>query len=108
MANYLQTGSFTGLMTQIVGVPSADSYILQGTLTLPTVQSGSPASSQAVVTIKQNASTIYTGSAGANGFRVSILAAALDVISIQVSSSNPVDQGLNVIRTSYAIWEGQD
>jgi hypothetical protein len=106
MANYLSSGSFTGLTTQVVGVPTADTYILQGTLTLPSVQQGSSADSQAIVTVNQNSTPIYTGPAGANGFRVKIVAAANDLISIIVSSSAAVDAPLNVIRTSFAIWEG--
>ncbi len=106
MANYLSTGGFTGLNTIVVGVPTADSYVLTGTLTLPNIQSGASSDSQVVVTVLQNSSTMYTGLAGARGFRVPITAAANDLISIALSSSASIDQGSNVIRCSFHITEG--
>jgi hypothetical protein len=91
-----------GLNTYSVSVPSAGIYEIRGNVTHPTAQDSGLMSS-VVVTVNQNSSPIYTGIAGARGFRVNALCALNDTLSVVLSSSAPVDQGLNVIKTTIAI-----
>lgn len=97
-----------GLITQLIGVPIAGMYCLSGKLTLPTITEGSSANSQCVVTITQtphlgSPTTIYTGLAGAEGFGLTVNAAALDIISVTMSSSASVDTAPNAIKTTISI-----
>lgn len=106
MANFNSNGTFSGLATYIVGVPTTDTYIVQGTLTLPSLAKGDTANSSVVVVVKVNSTTSYTGVAGATGFRTSINCTANDLISVITSSAAAVDQGSNTIRTTVSIYEG--
>ena len=100
--------TFTGLTTMTVGIPTAGAIEVKGKLELPTIDQGAPANSQVVVTITQtptggSPTTIYTGLAGAKGFRITVNAAALDAIAVTTSSAATVDQGLNVIKTTLSV-----
>jgi hypothetical protein len=75
---------------------------VQGKLQLPTLINGGGAS-QAVTTITQNSTTVYTGLAGAEGFKTVINAAALDTVTVAVTSSATPDLGLNVVKTAVSI-----
>jgi hypothetical protein len=103
MANAAKLANFTGLSTYTYHILVAGDYVFSGTLTLPTLSEGSLADSQAVVTVSQNSSLKYTGAQGARGFSVELACALNDVIAIAISSSAPVDQILNAVRTSLAI-----
>lgn len=123
MANFLHIESVSGLSTATVIVPNTDTYLVQGTLTLPEVVpsatqgpgggagtgtgGGPQVSSQVVVTIKQNGSTIYTSAPGDRGFCLSALSCtAGDTLTFQRSSSLAQDQQSNSIRLTLAISEG--
>lgn len=107
MPNKRISSTFTGLGTFTVFTALiTDSYNIIGTLSLPAISKGDTANSQVVVVIKQNSSTIYTGSAGAKGFAISAQLTANDVISLVLTSSASVDQPKNVIKTSLTISEG--
>jgi len=99
---------FNGLGTFNIGVPNAGTYSLLGVIDLPMLSQGSSANSQVVVTISINSgSTIYTGAAGAKGFAISplVIASANSLINLTLSSSAPVDQGLNLIKTTAQVSE---
>lgn len=87
-----------GLQTVTIAVPVAGTYLLSGKLALPTISEGATDNSQVVTTIKQNGSTIYTGQAGAKGFGCEVICAANDSMQVILTSSNAVDQGLNVVQ----------
>lgn len=106
MANFNSNGSFGGLSTYIVGVPTTDTYIVQGTLVLPSLARGNTANSSVVVVVKVNNTTSYTGLAGATGFRTSVNCTANDLISVITSSADAVDQASKNIRTTVSIYEG--
>ncbi len=84
-------------------------YDVAGTITLPTVINGGVQPGQApsalVVVVNKNGSPAYTGFAGAEGFFAQVYCAATDVLTVVLSSSAPVDQGLNVIKTTVSMSE---
>jgi len=74
--------------------------------TIPTLVNGGGVSAL-VITIKQNASTLYTGTAGATGAQFLIPAIASgDTISVVFSSAAAADQGLNVIKSVVSLSSG--
>lgn len=123
MANFTQSSSIPDLGTYTVVVPNTDTYLVQGTLSLPAQVpaptpgagggagtgsgSGPQVNSQVVVTIKQNGSTIYTSAAGDKGFCLPALScAAGDTLTFQRSSSLSQDQQPNSVRLTLSISEG--
>lgn len=118
-----KTASFSGLTTSTVTVPTTDLYNFVGTLTL-TKNDGSatqgagggagtgtgapqPVPSQVVVTIKQNSSTIFTTTAGDQGFALrAVVCTAGDVISFITTSSLSQDQQPNAVRLTVATSQG--
>lgn len=103
-----QNVTLSGLQSYSVAVPTAGPYFVAGTLTLPTVTGGGGQSS-AVVTITNGTGpvTVYTGTAGAQGFYTDTLCAAGDVLTIAVTSGNANDQPLNVVKAVVSIGSGQ-
>jgi len=97
MANYSQNLVFSGLGTLSTVVPSAGLYLLQGQLSIPTLVSGGGVSA-CLVTINQNGSPVYTGQAGAEGFRAEIACSALDTLAVVLSSAAAADQPANSIK----------
>jgi hypothetical protein len=121
--SFIQSTSVTNLATHTIVIPTTDIYSFQGTLSLPNVvpsvvagpgggagtgSGGGPqVSSQVVVTIKQNGSTIYTSNPGDRGFCLNAVSCvAADVITIIRSSSLAQDEQPNAIRMTLAISEG--
>ncbi len=96
----------TGLSTISTTVPYAGPYFVKGMITLPTLVDGGGASSL-VVTVNQNGSPVYTGSAGAEGFYTNISCAAFDVIAVVFSSSASVDALSNALQSVISIGQGQ-
>lgn len=103
-----QSGTLAGLGTYGVAVPAAGVYVVDGKVSLPKIVDGDTAASSVVVVVKLNSdAATYTGTAGADGFKCDIVAAAAgDVINVITSSAASVDQGLNVIKTTIAISSG--
>jgi hypothetical protein len=97
---------WNGLGTLSVTIPIAGNQSFAGQIQLPTIVQGNGASSL-VVTVKQNGTAIYTGTAGASGFKVDTYCAVGDVIAIIFSSSAAIDQGLNVIKSEISITQGE-
>lgn len=107
MATYNQSAVFNGLGTFTVITPIAGNYFVEGKISLPTLSTGATANSAVVTTINQNGSPVYTGTAGAEGFRTDIAAAANDTIAVVFSSAAAVDKALNVIKATIQIGQGQ-
>lgn len=105
MATFNQNAVFSGLGTFSVIVPIAGPYFIEGKSTIPTLVNGG-GQSQLVATINQNGSPIYTGVAGAQGFRTDVTCAANDTIAIVLTSAAAPDLGLNVIKTTIDIGQG--
>lgn len=101
-----QNLTFNGLGTLSVTIPDAGAYFVEGHISIPTLTNGGGVSAL-VVTVNQNGSPIYTGVAGAEGFRVTANCAASDVIAMIFSSSAAADLGLNVIKSVISIGVGQ-
>lgn len=101
-----QNLTFAGLGTLSITVPLAGPYFVEGKTSLPSLPKGDATPSAVVATVKQNGSTIYTGQAGAEGFRIDVACAANDVIAMQFTSGAAVDQGLNVVKTTIALGLG--
>jgi hypothetical protein len=94
---------FTGLGSVSGSVPQAGTYMVIGRLDLPTVSKGDIANSQVVTTVSQNGTLMYTGLPGAEGFDLTLVCAAGDIILINTSSSAAVDQGANVFKVKVSI-----
>lgn len=95
-----------GLGTVSVTVPQAGPYFVEGHTSLPTLVGGGGASSLVTV-VNQNGSPVYTGSAGAEGFKAQVVCAANDVIAVVFSSSATEDSGRNVIKSNISISLGE-
>jgi hypothetical protein len=99
---YSQTFESVGLTTLTFSVPVAGSYTLFVKTTIPTLTNGGGVS-QCVTTVKQNGTTIYTSTAGAQGFQTAVTCALNDTLSVAYSSAATPDQGLNVIKSTVSI-----
>ena len=105
--NFTSNATYTGLGTFSIGVPNADQYQISGTLRLPGIPKGDATASSVVVVVKQNSTTLYTGTAGAAGFgNIIANCAAGDTISVITSSAATVDQPINAVQTTVSISEG--
>ena len=104
-SNYSQNIVWTGLGTYTTKVMDAGIYKVSGHIDLPTLSKGVGQSSCLTV-INVNGSPVYTGVAGAEGFLTDVTCAALDVITIVLSSSAAADLPLNVIKASFSISVG--
>lgn len=105
MASFNQNIAFSGLSTVSMIAPSAGPYCLDGKISLPTITNGGGASA-CVATVNQNGSPIYTGIAGAEGFKVDMLCAANDTIALVLSSAAAADAPANVIKGVLAFAQG--
>jgi len=105
MNNFSQNVSFVGLGTYTFVAPFAASFFFEGKMTIPTLTNGGGVSSLLVV-VNLNGSPVYTGIAGAEGFRTDIACALADVVTIVLSSADTPDQGLNVIKSTFSIGSG--
>lgn len=106
MANYYARGISNGLVTYNMAVPEAGTYKLKGSIDLPTIPEGESTNSQVVVTITINSgSAVYTGPLGSKGFEFTSARSANDIFNITLSSSAPIDQGLNKIKLNLALSE---
>lgn len=105
MANFNQEFVFNGLGTLSTNAPLAGNYFLEGHTSLPTLSNGGGVSA-CLVTINQNGSPVYTGVAGAEGFRTTLSCAAADLIAVVFSSSAAADQGKNVIKSNISFGLG--
>ena len=107
MAQYVQNATYSGLGTfAVMSAPEAANYHFQLKMSLPTISEGHATNSQVICLVKKNGSTVYTGNAGDEGFNFGLTLAANDAITLVLSSSAPVDQGLNRIKTNISISEG--
>lgn len=90
--------------TSTAGVNDAGYYTITGSISLPGIPKGDTANSAVVAVISKNGSPIHTTVAGSSGFLLTnVLCAASDTISVALTSSASVDQGLNKIKCTVAI-----
>lgn len=102
---FSQTVQFQGLVDTAIGIPNAGTYNVDVKLQLPQlVASGS--ASAVVTVIKDNSSTVYTGTAGANGAFAQVTCAAGDVIHVVTSSAATIDNAINAVKGTIAISLG--
>lgn len=94
-----------GIGSVSVQVPAGAGFV-KGKLSLPSIIGGNGPSS-IVVTVNQNGSPIYTGSAGAEGFYVTFLGALNDTIAVVTSSAASIDNALNTVKMQFQIGQGQ-
>lgn len=97
-----------GLSSVDTAVDVAGPYFVKGKIILPRIAAGGGQSS-AVVTITNRTGpvTLYTGLAGADGFRVDTLCAVGDVLRVAITSAASADQDVNAIKTQIQIGSGQ-
>lgn len=111
MVNSAVNLNSNGLGTLTYVIPAAGTYAFDGKIHVPTaVENAGTAGnlggvSAVVVTISQNGTQRYAGMAGAQGFQLYQLpCAANDSITIVTSSAAAVDQGLNAVKLTMAIY----
>lgn len=100
-----QNVEFQGIVDTAIGVPEAGLVTVDVKCTIPTLVSGGGISALVIV-IKKNASTIYTGGAGAQGAYAQFQVAANDVVHVVTSSANAVDAALNAVKGVIAVSIG--
>lgn len=100
-----QTTESTGLSTTTFIAPTAGTYTVTGKLSLPMITGGGPGS-QVVVTVNQNGSPVSVGLPGAEGIKAELNCAALDSITVVLSSSLASDSLLNVIKAAIGFTNG--
>lgn len=108
MANFNLNATVQGLGTTTIVAPTTDTYVVTGTLTLPSIPAGSATSSSVVVTVNLNGSPVYTGAAGSRGFRTGVTATAADTITIVLSSAAAVDLQPNAVKMTLSMYEGAE
>ena len=111
MALVIQNLSINGLGTVTWVCPATTPLLIDGKMSLPTLeQDGISPPTAALMTINQNGSPIYTGMAGAEGFRINNVSATLnDTFTFVLTSTltaPSVDSALNSIRGVIAISSG--
>lgn len=106
MANYAQNLVFNGIGTLTIVMPVAGPCFIEGKLSLPSLNAGSSGPSSVVVTVNQNGSPIYSGPAGAEGFKVDFTAALSDSMTVVTSSSAAVDTALNAVKMTVSVGSG--
>lgn len=107
-ANFYKDFTYGGLGTACShSVPEAGIYAVAGTLTCPGIAQGSSANSAVVCTVNKNGSPVYASSAGAKGFHTDVNCAALDVITIVLSSALAIDNAPNAIKSTLTISLGE-
>jgi hypothetical protein len=92
-----------GLNSGTFIVPQNGTYNFDGKLTFPEQSEGATSTNPVVVTVTRNSSPVYTGNAGSQGFKTTILCSAGDNITITLSSSSPPNN-YNRIRANVAIY----
>jgi hypothetical protein len=101
-----QSGELAGLNTYTISVPTAGAYSIDWKNYLSRLaQGGSPSS--LVTTINQNGSPVFTSTAGSDGGHYDLSCSAGDTITLVTSSSAPVDETLNNVKTQVAFSGGQ-
>ena len=103
MSNFNQNVEFAGLGTFNYQAIVAGSVSFSGKIQRPrSLETG--LESELLVTISQNGTPFYIGIAGADGFNTSMVACAInDLFAIVLTSSAPIDQPPNLIKTSISI-----
>jgi hypothetical protein len=104
MANFSQNFAISGLETLTIVMPVAGNFTLSGKIKLPRLSQTDPTDpdfldypSAVITTIKKNGTTIFTSSAGQDGFSIPLQVAVSDSITVQLSSSEPQDEVVNAV-----------
>lgn len=97
-----------GLGEETVSIPAAGIYSLDGKIQLPRLAAGASGPSGAVMTIVNSTgpTTIYTGTAGKDGFKLDTVCALGDVLTFTLTSANDVDEEPGVLKTTVAVSSG--
>lgn len=95
----------SNISEQDIKVPTADSYTVQATLTLPSVAQGN-GQSAVITTVLVNSTTKYTSTAGDLGLKCIVACSAGDTIKIITASSQSNDNAINAIRLTATIDQG--
>lgn len=97
--------TLAGLESYTYPVTKAGPFVIEGKFQLPTLALGG-GQSACLVTVTQNSTIIYTGTAGDTGFRCEALCAVGDNLIVALSSSNGADQPLNAIQATLNFTPG--
>jgi hypothetical protein len=110
MADYSQRFTISGLETLTIVMPLAGTFTLAGKIRLPRLAATDPTDpnflsypSAVVTTIKQNGTTIFTSTAGADGFSIPIEAALNDSFTVALTSSSAQDEVLDAVSAQVRI-----
>jgi hypothetical protein len=106
MSNLSNTQMMSGLGTATYVAPEANNYAVSVTISAPALSQDSSANSQVVCVIAHNGTPVVTSVPCVKGLQCVINSvAASDTITVTLSSSAAVDQGLNVIKSIITINE---
>lgn len=95
----------TGLGTISFSVLVTGNKTLDGKINLPNIIEGLPVNSQVVVTVNLNGgATLYTGLAGAEGFKSGGFATAGDTFNVILTSSLAADQAINAVKSTISFY----
>lgn len=105
---FAQNSVIVGMTSLDTAVPTAGAYFVSGKLQLPRIAGGG-GQSNVVVTITNQTGpvTLYTGTAGADGFYVNAACAAADVLRVALTSADADDTPLNAVKCEISIGSGQ-
>ena len=107
---FAQNSTIVGLNSLDTAIPAAGPVFVSGKVQLPRLAAGSTGVSAVVVTITNQTGpvTLYTGTAGADGFYVDTNVAAGDVIRVALTSANSIDSATyNSVKCELSIGSGQ-
>jgi hypothetical protein len=102
---FAENAVISGLNSYTVGIGSTAPHSFSGKLSLPSIVGGTGPSS-VVVSATQNGTTVYTGQAGANGFKFDLNCTAGDTIVLSLTSAASVDNVANAVKATVAITKG--
>lgn len=104
--DFSQSVTIEGLRTITFIAPSNGNYKIEGKLSLPLPSQGG-GETAVVVVINLNGSPVYTGVAGAEGFKRIQPLLTSDTVTIVLSSSASADQPKNAVKTTLSISAGE-
>lgn len=106
--SFNQNQCIVGMNYGEVAVPSAGTYFVDGKIQLPRIAAGGGQSAVvATITNQTGPVTLYTGTAGADGFYCTAICAAADVIRVTLSSADDDDTPLNAVKCEFSVGSGQ-
>jgi len=105
MSSEPSTVAFVGLGTLSFSTLVTGAKNIKGHITLPMLKTGAPANSPLIVSVNLNGGApFYTSVMTVDGFETGSWAVAGSVFNVVLSSTSPLDQGLNTIESTISFY----